>query len=67
MLLRQYLKLNARAIGFSIDPEFGHVLDALMVVDLPTVDRKILHRYLGEHETTNYLTQQARSLVAPAA
>lgn len=48
VLLRQYLKLNARAIAFSTDPDFGGVLDALMAVDLLHVDRSLLKRYLGE-------------------
>ena len=47
VLLRQYLKLNARLIGFNVDPAFGEALDALMLVDLTTVDLPILNRYLG--------------------
>src|SRR5688500_19705383 len=29
VLLRQYLKLNAKLLGFNVDPDFGDVLDAL--------------------------------------
>jgi putative hemolysin len=47
VLLRQYLKLHARALGFSVDPGFGHVLDALMAVNLTDVPPNILRRYLG--------------------
>jgi putative hemolysin len=47
VLLRQYLKLRARALGFSVDPGFGHVLDALMAVKLTEVPPNILRRYLG--------------------
>lgn len=47
VLLRQYLKLNAKLLGFNIDPDFGDVLDGLVMVDLATVDRAILNRYLG--------------------
>lgn len=47
VLLRQYLKLNARALGFNVDPTFGDVLDALMMVDLLDVDARILKRYFG--------------------
>jgi hypothetical protein len=35
VLLRQYLKLNARAFAYSIDPAFGGVLDAMVLVDRP--------------------------------
>jgi putative hemolysin len=55
VLLRQYLKLNARVIGFSVDPNFGEALDALMVVDLTTVDRAILNRYLGRRDADQFL------------
>ena len=47
VLLRQYLKLHARALAFSVDPGFGHVLDALMAVNLTEVPPNILRRYLG--------------------
>ncbi len=55
VLLRQYLKLNARLIGFNVDPNFGEALDALMLVDLTTVDRTILNRYLGRPEAEQFL------------
>lgn len=55
VLLRQYLKLNARMIGFNVDPNFGEALDALMLVDLTTVDRMILNRYLGRIEAEQFL------------
>jgi putative hemolysin len=48
VLLRQYLKLNARVVGFNVDPAFGDALDALMVVDLADVEPSILSRYLGK-------------------
>jgi putative hemolysin len=47
VLLRQYLKLNARLIGFNVDRDFRDALDALMMVDLADVDRAVLTRYLG--------------------
>src|SRR5262249_39380277 len=64
VLLRQYLKLNARLIGFSIDPEFGDALDALMFVDLKQVDRSILNRYLGR-EAGRYLAYHGSGAIAP--
>lgn len=47
VLLRQYLRLNATLLGFNVDPAFGDVLDALMMVDLARVDPAILARYVG--------------------
>jgi putative hemolysin len=52
VLLRQYLKLNARVIAFSVDPGFGNAVDALMASDLTTVDRRILARYFGSDAAT---------------
>jgi putative hemolysin len=57
VLLRQYLKLNARLLGFNVDPDFGDALDALMMVDLLAVDRAILNRYFGRDETAAYLAR----------
>jgi putative hemolysin len=55
VLLRQYLKLNAKLLGFSIDPAFGHVLDGLVVVDLLDVDQALLTRYLGKEGAAAFL------------
>lgn len=54
VLLRQYLKLNARLLGFNIDPDFGSVLDGLALVDLMAVDRPILDRYLGKEGAASF-------------
>jgi putative hemolysin len=48
VLLRQYLKLNARLLGFNIDPAFGGVLDGLMMVDLLDVEPELRVRYMGK-------------------
>jgi hypothetical protein len=47
VLLRQYLKLNARLLAFSVDPAFSNVLDGLVLVDLLAVKPALLQRYLG--------------------
>lgn len=46
-LVRHYLRLNARFLAVSVDPDFGNSLDALMVVDIAEVDPRIRARYLG--------------------
>jgi hypothetical protein len=48
VLLRQYLKLNAKLLGFTVDPSFGNVLDGLVLVDLDDVEPNILARYMGK-------------------
>jgi putative hemolysin len=55
VLLRQYLKLQARALGFNVDPAFGHALDALVVVDLTQVSEHMLGRYVGREQAREYL------------
>jgi len=48
VLLRQYLRLNARLLAFNVDPDFGEVIDALMLVDLAQIDERILRHYVGD-------------------
>lgn len=67
VLLRQYLKLNARLIGFNVDPSFGDVLDALMLVDLTRVDRSLLTRYFGRNGAATFLAHHAVEQNAGAA
>ena len=48
VLLRHYLKLNARILSFNVDAAFGHCTDGLIVVDLRTADVKMCKRFMGE-------------------
>ena len=63
VLLRQYLKLGGKLLGFSIDPSFGDALDGLIVVDLTRTDPKTLARYMGKEESGRFL---AHHRVQPA-
>jgi putative hemolysin len=67
VLLRQYLKLKAKLIGFNVDPQFGDALDALMMVDLTAVDHGILDRYIGREEAAVFLAWHGRRQTADAA
>ena len=60
VLLRQYLRLHARVIGFNVDPTFGDALDALVTVDLTEVDTAILNRYLGKQGAAAFLAYHQR-------
>lgn len=55
VLLRQYLKLNAKLLGFNIDPDFHECLDGLMLADLLDVDRRIMNQYMGEEGAEDFL------------
>jgi putative hemolysin len=61
VLLRQYLKLGAKLLGFNVDPEFGDVLDGLMLVDLLVVDRVILGRYMGAENLAAFHAHHRRA------
>jgi len=48
VLLKKYLKQNARIIGFNLDPKFSNALDGFMIMevkDLPSSSKKMLKRY----------------------
>lgn len=55
ILLKQYLKLGGRLLGFNVDPQFSNVLDVLIVVDLRHTERKILNRYMGRDGAGRFL------------
>ncbi len=48
VLLRQYLRLNARLLAFNVDADFSDVLDALMLFDMTQIDERIMLHYVGE-------------------
>jgi len=48
VLLRQYLKLGGRVLGFNIDPGFGNSLDCLVLVDLRRTEPRVLEKYMSE-------------------
>ncbi|MEX0686521.1 MAG: GNAT family N-acyltransferase [Balneolales bacterium] len=47
VLLKQYLKLGGKLLGFNVDPDFSDVLDGLILVDLTKTNETILKRYMG--------------------
>jgi putative hemolysin len=57
ILLKQYLRLGGRLLGFNVDPDFSNVLDVLILVDLRRTDPRILARYMGREGTGAFLAQ----------
>jgi putative hemolysin len=47
VLLRQYLKLGGRMLGFNVDPDFGNALDCLVLVDLRKTNPRVLQKYMS--------------------
>ena len=57
VLVRRYLGLGARVLGFNVDPAFSNVLDALIVVDLRAAPSRLLARFMGRDEAARYLAR----------
>jgi putative hemolysin len=55
VLLRQYLKLGGKLLGFNVDPEFSNALDGLILVDLTKTEPRLLERYLGKGPAEKFL------------
>jgi len=64
VLLRQYLKLGGKLLGFNVDPKFGNVVDGLILVDLLATDRRLMDKYMGRDGAAAFLRHWA---AAPAA
>jgi putative hemolysin len=55
ILLKQYLKLGGKLLGFNVDPHFSDALDGLVLVDLRQTEPDILDRYMGKTGATRFL------------
>lgn len=64
VLLRQYLKLGGELLSFSVDAQFSHALDGLIVVDLRRTERRLLERYFGKAETAQLLDSSKEAYAA---
>ena len=64
ILLKQYLKLGGRILGFNVDAQFNHCLDGLILVDLRQTETRVLQRYMGSYGLQTF--RQAHSLLKSA-
>ncbi|NDV21518.1 lysophospholipid acyltransferase family protein [Desulfovibrio sp. JC022] len=55
VLLRHYLKIGGKLVGFNIDPDFGNSLDGLIVVDLLDTSERSLFKFMGKEQGRGYL------------
>lgn len=60
ILLKQYLKLGGKLLGFNVDPDFADALDGLILVDLRKTDENILSRYMGKEGLESFLTYHSK-------
>lgn len=59
VLLRQYLRLGGRVLGFNIDPAFANSLDCLILVDLRKTDPQVLRKYISESAGARFQRRHA--------
>jgi putative hemolysin len=64
VLLRQYLKLGAKVIGFNVDANFSDVVDGMIVVDLARVEPRELAKYLGREAAESFLSHHKAPAVS---
>jgi putative hemolysin len=57
ILLKQYVKLGGKLLGFNVDPQFSDALDGLVLVDLRETERSILDRYMGKAGASAFLAR----------
>ncbi len=47
ILLKHYLRLNAKILSFNVDRKFSNVIDSLILVDMTKSDGKLLGRFMS--------------------
>lgn len=60
ILLKQYMKLGAKALTFNVDPAFGQCLDCLCILDMPATERRTAERYMGKAEFGTFMASHSR-------
>lgn len=60
-LLRHYVKLGGRLLGFNVDRRFSHVLDGLILIDLTLTDARTLERYMGKDGAAAFFAHHGRT------
>ncbi len=67
VLVRHYLRLGGRFLGFNVDDQFGDALDGLVTVDLRRTEPRLLARYMGKAGARAFLDFQRREARRAAA
>ncbi len=55
ILIKHYLKLGGRFLGFNVDDRFSNVLDGLILVDLARTDMRLLTKYMGAENAQSFI------------
>jgi putative hemolysin len=68
VLVKHYMKLGGKFLGFNVDAKFSNVLDGLLLVDLRAAKPEMLARYLGKEGAAEFLrVHQAEAAATPLA
>ena len=59
ILIKQYLKLGGRMLGFNVDKEFNDCIDGLIMVDLLKTDLKVLQKYMSKEGAGEFLSHHS--------
>ncbi|MGM0595327.1 MAG: lysophospholipid acyltransferase family protein [Pseudomonadota bacterium] len=59
ILIKQYLKLGGRLLGFNVDKSFNDCIDGLIMVDLRQTDERVLQKYMGREGAQVFLAGHA--------
>jgi putative hemolysin len=61
VLVRHYMKLGGKFLGFNVDAKFSNVLDGLLMVDLRKANPELLARYLGKEGAKGFLSLHSKT------
>lgn len=67
ILLRQYLKLEAKLLAANVDKDFGDVLDGLMYADMFDLDRRVMKFFVGVEGMQRFLAYYDAEIDDPAS
>ncbi len=62
LLLRQYTKMNGKIFCFNVDPAFNFCVDGFIAVSVPSVDPRMLKRYMGAEAYESYMRHHQEAL-----
>jgi putative hemolysin len=65
VLIRQYLKIGGKLLGFNVDPNFSNALDALVMADLRTASPAMLDRCMGRAGAAEFRAFHAHPALPP--
>lgn len=60
ILVKHYLKLGGKFLGFNVDEKFSNVLDGLILVDLCRTDIRLLDKYMGPDNVRSFIEYHRR-------